>query len=270
MASSLSATLSPTLSIKNQFVLASSIPKSLSFNHLSLTQVFKLNNAKRSMASFVCRSQSYDKSSTGQIAALRQSVSKTFEILKKVIHESKSSENAAGGKKQEMYVYELNERDRNSPAYIRLSNKTVNALVPFTNKLYTGDLKKRIGITAGICILIQHFPEKNGDRYEAQYSFYFGDYGHISVQGAYLSYNEDTYLSVTGGSGVFEGVSGTVKLHQIVFPFKIFYKFSLKGIGKLPEELVVKPVEPTVNVEATPEAKALNPGSVIAGFRFTQ
>ncbi|KAL9684707.1 hypothetical protein QQ045_022148 [Rhodiola kirilowii] len=251
MASSLSATLSPTLSIKNQFVLASSIPKSLSFNHLSLTQAFKLNKAKRSMASFVCRSQSYDKSST------------------------------AGGKKQEMYVYELNERDRNSPAYLRLSNKTVNALgdlVPFTNKLnvklmeqlYTGDLKKRIGITAGICILIQHFPERNGDRYEAQYSFYFGDYGHISVQGPYLTYNEDTYLAVTGGSGVFEGVSGTVQLHQIVFPFKIFYKFSLKGIGNLPEELVVKPVEPTVNVEATPEAKALNPGSVIAGFRFTQ
>ncbi|CAM8933311.1 unnamed protein product [Rhodiola kirilowii] len=247
MASSLSATLSLTPSIKNQFVLASSIPKSLSFNHLSLTQAFKLNNAKRSMASFVCRSQGDDKSSTGQIAALYQSV---------------SSENAAGGKVQEMYVYELNERDRNSPAYLRLSNKTVNALgdlVPFTNKLYTGDLKKRIGITAGICILIQHFPERNGDRYEAQYSFYFGDYGdygHISVQGAYLTYNEDTYLSVTGGSGVFEGVSGTVKLHQIVFPFKIFHKFSLKGIGKLPEELVVKPVKPTVNVEATPEAKA--------------
>ncbi|MCI06235.1 allene-oxide cyclase, partial [Trifolium medium] len=36
-----------------------------------------------------------------------------------------------------MHVYELNERDRGSPAYLRLSNKTVNSLgdlVPFSNK----------------------------------------------------------------------------------------------------------------------------------------
>lgn len=40
----------------------------------------------------------------------------------------------------------------------------------------------RLGITAGLCTLISHDAEKNGDRYEALYSFYFGDYGHISVQ----------------------------------------------------------------------------------------
>ncbi|KAL4286050.1 hypothetical protein AHAS_Ahas19G0047400 [Arachis hypogaea] len=71
-------------------------------------------------------------------------------------------------------------------------------------QLYTGDLQKRIGITAGICILIQNKAEKGGDRYEAIYSFYLGDYGHIAVQGPYLTY-EDTYLAVTGGSGIFEG-----------------------------------------------------------------
>jgi allene oxide cyclase len=42
-------------------------------------------------------------------------------------------------KVQELYVYELNERDRESPAYLRLSAKqTQNALgdlVPFTNKV---------------------------------------------------------------------------------------------------------------------------------------
>ncbi|PHT91171.1 Dammarenediol 12-hydroxylase [Capsicum annuum] len=143
-------------------------------------------------------------------------------------------------KVQELSVYELNERDRGSPAYLRLSQKNVNSLgdlVPFSNKLYTADLKKRIGITAGLCILIKHEEEKKGDRYEAVYSFYFGDYGHIAVQGPYLTY-EDTYLAVTGGSGIFAGVSGQVKLQQLIFPFKLFYTFYLKGIPDLPSELV--------------------------------
>lgn len=36
-----------------------------------------------------------------------------------------------------MYVYEINEGDRNSPAYLRFSQKEVNSLgdlVPFSNK----------------------------------------------------------------------------------------------------------------------------------------
>jgi allene oxide cyclase len=107
---------------------------------------------------------------------------------------------------EELYVYELNERDRESPAYLRLSAKqTENALgdlVPFTNKVhrllrlpsrsvlllapclildpcsptghplldpsssqvYSRSLDKRLGITAGICILIQHVPKLEGGR----------------------------------------------------------------------------------------------------------
>ncbi|TKV95440.1 hypothetical protein SEVIR_9G363100v4 [Setaria viridis] len=172
-------------------------------------------------------------------------------------------------KVQELYVYELNERDRESPAYLRLSAKqTENALgdlVPFTNKVYSGSLDKRLGITAGICILIQHVPERNGDRYEAIYSFYFGDYGHISVQGPYLTY-EESYLAVTGGSGVFEGAYGQVKLNQIVFPFKIFYTFYLKGIPDLPRELLCTPVPPSPTVEATPAAKAGEPHACVKNF----
>ncbi|XWS75430.1 hypothetical protein CRYUN_Cryun01aG0087800 [Craigia yunnanensis] len=171
-------------------------------------------------------------------------------------------------KVQELHVYEMNERDRGSPAYLGLSQKPVNSLgdlVPFSNKIYTGDLQKRIGITSGICILIENKPEKKGDRYEAIYSFYFGDYGHIAVQGPYLTY-EDTYLAITGGSGIFEGVRGQVKLKQIVFPFKIFYTFYLKGIGELPAELVCKPVEANQGVEATPAAKACEPHATISNF----
>ncbi|KAG2710653.1 hypothetical protein I3760_04G038600 [Carya illinoinensis] len=178
------------------------------------------------------------------------------------------SEPSRPAKVQELYVYEFNERDRGSPAYLRLSQKSVNALgdlVPFSNKLYTGDLQKRAGITAGICLLIENKPEKKGDRYEAIYSFYFGDYGHISVQGAYLTY-EDTYLAVTGGSGVFEGAYGQVKLQQIVFPFKLFYTFYLKGIKDLPQELIVKPVEPNLAVEPSAPAKACEPHATLPNF----
>jgi len=172
-------------------------------------------------------------------------------------------------KVQELYVYELNERDRESPAYLRLSAKqsenALGDLVPFTNKVYNGSLDKRIGITAGICILIQHVPERNGDRYEAIYSMYFGDYGHISVQGPYLTY-EESYLAVTGGSGVFEGAYGQVKLNQIVFPFKIFYTFYLKGIPDLPRELLCTPVPPSPTVEPTPAAKATEPHACLNNF----
>ncbi|KAM5567643.1 allene oxide cyclase, chloroplastic-like [Rosa sericea] len=171
-------------------------------------------------------------------------------------------------KVQELNVYEMNERDRGSPAYLRLSKKEVNSLgdlVPFSNKIYSGDLEKRLGITAGICVLIQNVPEKKGDRYEAIYSFYFGDYGHISVQGAYLTY-EDTYLAVTGGSGIFEGVYGQVKLKQIVFPFKLFYTFYLKGIADLPAELTGKPVAPSPTVEPSPAAKATEPQATVKNF----
>ncbi|XP_058088023.1 allene oxide cyclase, chloroplastic-like [Magnolia sinica] len=169
---------------------------------------------------------------------------------------------------QELHVYEINERDRGSPAYLRLSQKSVNSLgdlVPFSNKIYHGNLQKRLGITAGLCILVQHVPEKKGDRYEAIYSFYFGDYGHIAVQGAYLTY-EDTYLAVTGGSGIFEGVYGQVKLQQIIFPFKLFYTFYLKGIAELPAELLGQPVPPSPSVEPSPAAKATEPDACIKNF----
>ncbi|KAJ4710568.1 Allene oxide cyclase [Melia azedarach] len=182
---------------------------------------------------------------------------------------SREDDSSRPSKVQELHVYEINEKDRNSPAILKLNQKhqhlALGDLVPFTNKLYSGDLQKRLGITAGLCVLIQQVPEKKGDRYEAIYSFFFGDYGHISVQGAYLTY-EDTYLAITGGSGIFEGVYGQVKLRQIVFPYKLFYTFYLRGIPDLPKELIVKPVEPSPNVEPAPAAKATEAHGVICNF----
>lgn len=45
---------------------------------------------------------------------------------------------------QELHVYEINERDRGSPAYLRLSEKSINSLgdlVPFSNKASSQFLK---------------------------------------------------------------------------------------------------------------------------------
>ncbi|XP_076945434.1 allene oxide cyclase, chloroplastic-like [Bidens hawaiensis] len=172
-------------------------------------------------------------------------------------------------KVHELCVYEINERDRGSPAYLRLGQKPVNSLgdlVPFTNKVYSADLQTRLGITAGICILIKNMPETKGDRYEAIYSFHLGDYGQIAVQGAYVT-TEDTYLTVTGGTGIFAGAYGQVKLQQLVFPFKLFYTFYLQGLAAdLPAELLVTPVPPSPAVEASPAAKAAEPGATAPNY----
>ncbi|CAL9003456.1 unnamed protein product [Prunus brigantina] len=126
---------------------------------------------------------------------------------------SSSSEQTAPTEQapQVLHVYEINELDCASMAYLRLT---------------------------GISTLIQNKPEKK-------------DYGHISAQGAYLTY-EDSYLAVTGGSGIFEGVYGQVKLHQLVYhSFKILYTFYLKGIKDLPKQLLGKHVEPSPDVVPT-------------------
>ncbi|CAA7049821.1 unnamed protein product [Microthlaspi erraticum] len=170
---------------------------------------------------------------------------------------------------QELSVYELNELDRHSPKILKNASSLkfgLGDLVPFTNKVYTGDLKKRVGITAGLCVVIEHVPEKNGDRFEATYSFYFGNYGHLSVQGPYLTY-EDSFLAITGGTGIFEGAYGQVKLQQLVYPTKLFYTFYLKGLsGDFPAELTGTPVTPSKDVAPAPEAKALEPSGVIRNF----
>lgn len=132
-------------------------------------------------------------------------------------------------------------------------------------QIYDGSLKTRLGITAGLCTLISHSDQKNGDRYEALYSFYFGDYGHISVQGPYITY-EDSYLAITGGSGIFAGCYGQAKLHQIIFPFKLFYTFYLQGIKKLPEALCAPCVPPSPSVAPADEAKQCLPNHVAPNF----
>ncbi|KAM3285906.1 allene oxide cyclase, chloroplastic [Capsicum chacoense] len=242
MATASSATAALRVISSSSYKLPSTFPttkkiQSFKLSNPLISQTLKLTTSTTTSRSFSCKSQS-------------------------------TSTDSSTSKVQELSVYELNERDRGSPAYLRLSQKNVNSLgdlVPFSNKLYTADLKKRIGITAGLCILIKHEEEKKGDRYEAVYSFYFGDYGHIAVQGPYLTY-EDTYLAVTGGSGIFAGVSGQVKLQQLIFPFKLFYTFYLKGIPDLPSDLVVMAVPPSPTVEPTPEAKACEEGSALKNF----
>ncbi|XP_010556382.1 PREDICTED: allene oxide cyclase 3, chloroplastic-like [Tarenaya hassleriana] len=226
-------------------------------------------NHRSSLLGFSRSFQDFRISSNGpDFSALSRPNSKYSTAARASIWNCFGREKSTPPKVQELHIYELNEGDRNSPAVLKLGNKQelcLGDLVPFTNKLYTGDLTKRVGITAGLCVLIQHVPEKNGDRFEAIYSFYFGDYGHLAVQGPYLTY-EDTFLSVTGGSGIFEGAYGQVKLRQLVYPTKLFYTFYLKGIADLPAELTGKPVEPSTDVKPSPAAQATEPGATIRNF----
>ena len=74
---------------------------------------------------------------------------------------------------------------------------------------------------------------------------------------------EDTFLAVTGGSGIFEGAYGQVKLRQLVYPTKLFYTFYLKGIADLPLELTGTAVTPSKDVKPAPEAKATEPGATV-------
>jgi allene oxide cyclase len=63
----------------------------------------------------------------------------------------------------------------------------------FMMQLYDGSLKLRLGITAGICLLMKNYPGVGTpemkrqqyftpDRYETLMTWYFGDFGHISGQ----------------------------------------------------------------------------------------
>ncbi|MCO5583015.1 hypothetical protein L7F22_036921 [Adiantum nelumboides] len=178
---------------------------------------------------------------------------------------------------QELTVYEVNQLDRWSPMLLSLSKlaldwynrfrvqplNSLGDLVPFTNKIFDGSLKKRLGITAGIISVMRHYPKQDALLFESVYSFYFGDYGHISVKGPYKTH-EDTVLTVTGGSGVFTGVYGTVLIHNVEYPIVLFYKFQLYGIPRLPQALQWDTVPPTKGVR--PSHTASMPGFALPNF----
>ncbi|KFK35075.1 hypothetical protein AALP_AA5G232000 [Arabis alpina] len=241
--------------------------QSTTLNNLSCNHQF---HRRSSLFGFSNSFQNLGISSNGPDFSFRSTITSSRALSQNLGNTENHRPNS--GKVQELSVYELNEGDRESPKILKHGLSlmfSLGDLVPFTNKLYTGDLKKRVGITAGLCVVIEHVHEKNGDRFEASYSFYFGDYGHLSVQGPYLTY-EDSFLAITGGSGIFEGAYGQVKLQQLVFPTKLFYTFYLKGIADdLPEELTGTPVPPSKDVKPAPEAKALEPsGTIIIQYWF--
>ncbi|KAH9573839.1 hypothetical protein CY35_01G022900 [Sphagnum magellanicum] len=205
---------------------------------------------------------------------------------------------------QTFSVYEINDLDRDSPPFLPFSVLNVNSkqnkgkgflgwfknlrstlsgahvhgigdLVPFSNKLYDGSLSLRLGITAGLTLVIRNYPGKGSaqdkthpfffpDRYETMYTFYLGDLGHISVQGPFITF-EDTLLTVTGGAGLFREARGVCRLHNLS-PLKLFYTFQLKGIPEIPRHLTAKVVPPSVDVKPIPEAANCEPGYVLPHY----
>lgn len=63
----------------------------------------------------------------------------------------------SAGNVQELHVYEINEIDRGSPVYLRLSQKDVNSLgdlVPFSNKVPSK--ASLLNFSPAVCFLIRH------------------------------------------------------------------------------------------------------------------
>jgi len=191
--------------------------------------------------------------------------------------------------KQTFTVYELNEFDRDSPAFLELSRQSVNKIdpdtgahikalgdqVPFTNKLYDPTLKLRIGITTGICLHMKNYPGRGApelhqlpfftaDHYETIMSWYFGDMGHISGMGPFINF-QDTLMGITGGTGFFAEARGVVRLHPIT-PFKFMYTFTISGIPELPKFLLNPLVPPHFGVESHPNALECKPGHAMPNF----
>ncbi|GAA0151272.1 hypothetical protein LIER_10025 [Lithospermum erythrorhizon] len=78
-------------------------------------------------------------------------------VASMTINESKSSASGVS-KVQELHVYEINELDRGSPAYLRLSQKNVNSLgdlVPFSNKVTFSTLFAIISLI--LCVIMFQF-----------------------------------------------------------------------------------------------------------------
>ncbi|KAG0585115.1 hypothetical protein KC19_3G259600 [Ceratodon purpureus] len=200
-------------------------------------------------------------------------------------------------------VYEINEHDRDSPAFlpfstINISKPRINTsflsglsnlfttlsgdhehglgdLVPFTNKIYDSTLRVRLGVTAGMTMVVKAYPGQGQkhhkkqklffpDRYEATYTFYLGDMGHVSAQGPFSSF-EDTLLTITGGAGLFREAKGVIHLHNIT-PFKLFYTFHVRGVPELPKILTASPVEPNEFVQPCREAAACKAGFTLPNY----
>ncbi|KAG0583958.1 hypothetical protein KC19_3G175000 [Ceratodon purpureus] len=191
--------------------------------------------------------------------------------------------------KQTFTVYELNEFNRDSPAFLELSRQSVNKIdpetgahikalgdqVPFTNTLYDSSLELRLGITTGICLHMKNYPGRGAqelrdlqfftpDHYETIMSWYFGDMGHICGMGPFINF-QDTLMGITGGSGFFAEAKGVVRLHPVT-PFKFQYTFTISGIPELPKFLTAPLVPCHFGVEASPAAQQCKPGHTLPNY----
>lgn len=146
-------------------------------------------------------------------------------------------------KEQVLPVYELNKGDRGSPILLKgpfkLTTPTLGDVVPYTNKVFDASGKRYLGLSAGVCFCIENARgAKAGDRYETTYTHYLGDYGQLSAMGPYFT-TSDSEMVVTGGTGIFRGAQGIVKLHSVMPPIHILYTYYLTGIKTLPPELTI-------------------------------
>ncbi|CAK9265117.1 unnamed protein product [Sphagnum jensenii] len=168
---------------------------------------------------------------------------------------------------QTFSVYELNEFDRDSPAFLEFSRQTVNKVdpdtrahvhalgdqVPFTNKsLYDGLLKLRLGITAGICLLMKHYPGMGTPEMKRQQVFTpeRRDTG-IYRMGTWIL-NNVSVCELPGDIDEHHRRSGFLQRGKRSsspptqhLSLQILYAFTLTGIPELPKHLTASVVQPS-------------------------
>ncbi|MQL81684.1 hypothetical protein Taro_014138 [Colocasia esculenta] len=172
------------------------------------------------------------------------------------------------GKVQELCMYKMYERNRESPAHLRLNQKQVeNALgdlVPFTNKIFHENLKKQLGITAGLCVLIEHIPEKNGGDYTASTSATTGT-SQCMAPTSPTRTSTSPSLAASGSSPV---PTARQSCSSSSSPSRSSTPFTCREsqTSLLTAELLGAPMPPSPTVEPTPEATACEPHHTIKNF----
>ncbi|KAH8935920.1 hypothetical protein BDL97_17G056100 [Sphagnum fallax] len=168
---------------------------------------------------------------------------------------------------QTFSVYELNEFDRDSPAFLEFSRQTVNKVDPdtgahihalgdqvaFTNKLHDGSLKLRLGITAGICLLMKHYPGMGTPEMKRQQVFFTPERRDTGIyrMGTWIL-NNGSVCELPGyidehhrRSGFLQRGKRSSSPPTQHLSLQILYTFTLTGIPELPKHLTASVVQPS-------------------------
>ena len=83
---------------------------------------------------------------------------------------------------------------------------SVGDILTFANKVFDGKNEKQLGTDNGFCLRTVA-----GEAYECNWTAFLAD-GQITAEGPFYD-TKDSVLTVTGGTGAYDGMHGQLKLH---------------------------------------------------------